>query len=62
MGKRKKAMPKSTCSLHFRILRDAGLVQSERKGVECGNSLRSAELERRFPGLLRTILRVDAQG
>jgi DNA-binding transcriptional ArsR family regulator len=28
------ALPKSTLSQHFRILREAGLIHSERKGVE----------------------------
>ncbi len=58
--KKRKTMPKSTTSLHFRILREAGLVRSERSGVECDNSLRSAELEKRFPGLVRSILKADA--
>ncbi|HEY8966803.1 MAG TPA: helix-turn-helix domain-containing protein [Candidatus Methylacidiphilales bacterium] len=59
--KKKKALPKSTTSLHFRILREAGLIRSERVGVECDNSLRTAELEKRFPGLVRAILRAYAQ-
>ena len=58
--KKKKAMPKSTTSLHFRILREAGLIRSERVGVECDNSLRLAELDKRFPGLVRAILKADA--
>ncbi len=47
----------STCSQHFQILREAGLIRCERKGVELSSRLRLRELEARFPGLLRSILR-----
>src|SRR3954454_4593850 len=58
----KKAVPKSTLSQHFKVLREAGLIRSERRGVEMQNSSRCAEIERRFPGLLPAILRAhDAQ-
>jgi DNA-binding transcriptional ArsR family regulator len=57
MGKIQAAMPKSTCSQHFQILREAGIIVSERKGVELLNRLRMSELEARFPGLLPAILR-----
>ncbi len=49
-------MAKSTCSQHFQILRESGLIVSERQGVELKNRLRIAELEKRFPDLLNTIL------
>ena len=55
--KLKLAMPKSTCSQHYRILRDAGLIVSERRGVDLSSRVRAAELERRFPGLLASILK-----
>ncbi|MBK7357163.1 helix-turn-helix domain-containing protein [Propionivibrio sp.] len=45
-------MPKSTCSQHYRILRESGLIVSERKGVELTSHVRLRELETRFPGLL----------
>jgi DNA-binding transcriptional ArsR family regulator len=32
-----KSIPKSTLSQHFRILREAGLIRSERHGVEMHN-------------------------
>lgn len=48
--------PKSSMSHHFRVLRDAGLVQTRNVGTTHMNSLRSAELEIRFPGLLCVIL------
>ena len=49
-------VPKSTCSQHFQVLREAGLVHSDRKGVEHVNRLRLAELEKRFPGLIRSVI------
>src|SRR5580693_1915697 len=51
-----KAIPKSTLSQHFRVLREAGLIRAERHGVEMRNSLRCAEIEKRFPGLLQAIV------
>jgi DNA-binding transcriptional ArsR family regulator len=56
-----KNIPKSTLSQHFKILRESGLIRSERHGVEVRNSSRSAELEKRFPGLLLSILSAYAQ-
>jgi DNA-binding transcriptional ArsR family regulator len=49
-------IPKSTLSQHFRALREAGLVRSERKGVELYNVSRCSEIEQRFPGLIKAIL------
>jgi DNA-binding transcriptional ArsR family regulator len=51
------AMPKSTCSQHSRILREAGLIASERRGVDLSSRVRAVELEARFPGLLASILK-----
>src|SRR5258708_35821654 len=51
-----KAIPKSTLSQHFKILREAGLIRSERHGVEMRNISRCTELEQRFPGVLRAIV------
>jgi DNA-binding transcriptional ArsR family regulator len=51
-----RSIPKSTLSQHFRTLREAGLVRSERQGVEMLNTTRCAEIERRFPGLLPAIM------
>ena len=51
-----KAIPKSTLSQHFKILREAGLIRSERRGVEMYNTSRCSELEQRFPGLIRAIV------
>ena len=49
-------IPKSSLSQHFRVLREAGLIRSERHGVEMRTFARSAEVEARFPGLLGAIL------
>ena len=52
-----KPIPKSTLSQHFRILREAGLIRSERRGVEMLNTSRCAEVDARFPGLMAVIAR-----
>lgn len=49
-------MAKSTLSHHFRILREAGLIQTEKRGVEHRNIIRMEDVEARFPGLLKIIL------
>src|SRR5258705_4516917 len=51
-----KAIPKSTLSQHFKILREAGLIRSERRGVEIHNISRCTALEQRFPGFIRAIV------
>jgi DNA-binding transcriptional ArsR family regulator len=49
-------MAKSTLSNHFRILREAGLIQTSKKGVEHRNVVREADINSRFPRLLNTIV------
>jgi|SRR5215472_14567006 len=49
-------MAKSTLSHHFRVLREAGLIRTTKHGVENLNSVRSEEVNRRFPGLLKAIM------
>lgn len=51
-----KRIPKSTLSQHFKALREAGLIRSERRGVEMLNTSRCSEIERRFPGLIAAIV------
>ncbi len=51
-----RTIPKSTLSQHFRTLREAGLIRSERQGVEMLNTTRCDEINRRFPGLLPSIM------
>jgi DNA-binding transcriptional ArsR family regulator len=49
--------PKSSMSHHFKILRDSGIIETRIEGKEHLNSLRVGELEKKFPGLLKTIIR-----
>ncbi|WZP00410.1 helix-turn-helix domain-containing protein [Isosphaeraceae bacterium EP7] len=49
-------LPKSTCSQHYQILRESGLIRCERRGVELTSHLRREELSAHFPGLLDAIL------
>ncbi|MFJ7591562.1 ArsR/SmtB family transcription factor [Streptomyces sp. NPDC097617] len=46
---------KSTITHHFRILREAGLVQQVDRGNSRAATLRRADLDQRFPGLLDLI-------
>ncbi|WP_076070161.1 ArsR/SmtB family transcription factor [Sphingomonas montana] len=54
-------LPASTISHHHRILRDSGLIRSERRGVAVFNSVRTDELDRRFPGLVANILAAESR-
>ena len=47
---------KSTCTHHFKVLREAGVIQQRQQGTKRVNTLREEDLEARFPGLLSTIL------
>ena len=48
---------KSNLTYHFGKLREAGVIQVEPHGTQRLVSLRRADLDRRFPGLLDSILR-----
>ena len=48
---------KSTASHHFRVLREAGVIDQEDRGRTRHTTLRRDELDRRFPGLLDLVLR-----
>ncbi len=50
-----REIPKSTLSQHLKVLREAGLIYSERRGVEMFNTSRCAEVDRHYPGLLGAI-------
>ena len=50
-------LPKSTLSQHFKILREAGLIRSERQGVELKNSSRCQELKKKFGPMIVAILK-----
>jgi len=47
---------KSTLSHHLRVLREAGLTLTEPNGTQRVVSLRRADLDGRFPGLLDAVL------
>ena len=55
-----RCIPKSTLSQHFRALREAGLIRSERRGVEMINTTRCDEIQQRFPGLLPAIIQAHS--
>ena len=50
---------KSTCTHHFKVLREAGVIHQRQDGVARLNSVRRDDLEARFPGLLKTILAAE---
>src|SRR5437868_11632621 len=51
-----RKLPKSTLSQHFKILRESGLIRSERKGVEMHSTSRCMELKDRFGPLIEAII------
>lgn len=52
-------MTKSTFSHHLRILREAGICTKRIQGARGYTSLRKADLDRRFPGLIDAILAAE---
>lgn len=49
--------PKSSMSHHFKILRSAGVLETQIEGKEHLNRLRLTELEERFPGLMAHVIK-----
>ena len=49
--------PKSTLSHHLKVLREKGIITTRAEGTQAFNSLRHADLDARFPGLLDAVLR-----
>ena len=47
---------KSTCTHHFKVLREAGVIHQRQRGTARLNSLRREDLDARFPGLLASVL------
>ena len=47
---------KSTCTHHFRVLREAGVIRQRLEGTTKLNTLRRDDLEACFPGLLESVL------
>ena len=50
-------LPKSAMSHHFKVLREAGLIHVRIEGKQRFLSIRYGELEERFPGLLKSVLK-----
>jgi DNA-binding transcriptional ArsR family regulator len=55
------AMSKSTFSHHLRILREAGVLTKRIQGAKGYTRLRKDDLDRRFPGLIDSIISADVQ-
>jgi hypothetical protein len=51
-----RAIPKSTLSQHFKISPEAGLIRSERQGVELHHTSRCEELKNCFSGMVSAII------
>ncbi|MGJ6961634.1 ArsR/SmtB family transcription factor [Streptosporangium sp. G11] len=51
---------KSTTTHHFRVLREAGVINQVYRGTAKMNALRRRDLDALFPGLLGAILSADA--
>ena len=47
---------KSTCTHHFRVLREAGVLRQHDEGRHRMTELRRNDLDARFPGLLDSIV------
>ena len=48
---------KSTLSNHFRVLRESGLIRMTKSGVENHSVVRLDDINEKFPGLLKAILK-----
>jgi len=57
MGAIDVPVTKSTCTHHFKVLREAGVLNQRQVGTARMNTLRREDLDARFPGLLDTVLR-----
>jgi DNA-binding transcriptional ArsR family regulator len=51
---------KSTATHHFKVLREAGLIRQYYVGTSRMNSLRRAEMDAAFPGLLDALTTPEA--
>jgi DNA-binding transcriptional ArsR family regulator len=49
-------LPKATLSHHFKVLRQAGIIRVRAAGTRHMTSLNRAELQKRYPGLLKAVL------
>ena len=55
-GQMRLPVKKAAASHHIKVLWEAGVIAGEKQGVYKIISLRRAELDRRFPGLLDSVL------
>lgn len=55
-GRLKLDITKSTATYHFRVLREAGVIEQSPNGTSRLTALRRADLEARLPGLLDVVL------
>jgi DNA-binding transcriptional ArsR family regulator len=53
---------KSTATHHLRILREAGLIRQHYAGTSRMNTLRRAEIDEAFPGLLAAVVTASGAG
>jgi DNA-binding transcriptional ArsR family regulator len=51
-----RVVPRSSLSQHIKVLREAGLIRSERHGVEIRNRSRTLELQEPLRDLVRSIM------
>jgi DNA-binding transcriptional ArsR family regulator len=56
LGQQAGGMAKSTTSHHLSVLRDAGLIRTRHEGQRKLATLRRAELDEKFPGLLDAVI------
>ncbi len=56
-GECTSTLSKSTMSHHFKVLREAGLIQRREEGTSHYISLRRVEIDLRLPGLLELLSR-----
>jgi len=55
------AVTKSTSTHHFRVLREAGVIQQVYRGTAKMTAIRRDDLDALFPGLLDAVLSADAR-
>lgn len=48
---------KATLSHHMDVLRESGLIETRIAGAKCLSSVRQADVEQRFPGVLALVAR-----
>ncbi|MFI6485688.1 ArsR/SmtB family transcription factor [Nonomuraea sp. NPDC050663] len=53
------AVPKSTQTGHWRVLRESGLVRERQAGRNSFKTLRRDDVDARFPGLLDLVFKED---